>query len=220
VRQLRWTIWTDAFSRAAATLVWRRAPGDAAHGLPKSSWERSWDIGGLIASFRAALSSTSSEDDGQRSYALVWLLHLLGDVHQPLHATSRFSRALGGTDNGGNEVKIDCSPRASCLEAHELHAFWDDLLGPNNTQPATVVNAVSTLPIADEALAAIPDEKVWIEESFTLAKSDVYKSPPIGTTKDPSTITQAYKDNAERIAKERISLAGARLAKLLNDAFR
>ena len=53
-------------------------------------------------------------------------------------------------------------------------------------------------------------------ESFKIAKNDVYKSP-IGLTKEPSTITQDYKDNAERIAKQRIALAGARLAKLLND---
>jgi hypothetical protein len=172
-----------------------------------------------IAAFREMLPTTSTANEDKRSYGLVWLLHLVGDVHQPLHATSRFSKALGGTDNGGNEVKIDCSPGVSCLEATELHAFWDDLLGPNKAEPATVVSAAAELPKADESLASITDEKAWIEESFKIAKNDVYKSP-IGLTKEPSTITQAYKDNAERIAKQRIALAGARLAKLLNDAFK
>jgi hypothetical protein len=173
-----------------------------------------------IAAFREMLPSTSSANEDKRSYGLVWLLHLVGDVHQPLHATSRFSKALAGPDNGGNEVRIDCSPGVSCLEATELHAFWDDLLGPNNAQPSTVVAAAGTLPKAEETLTSIADETVWIEESFQLAKSDVYKSPPIGATKEPSTITQEYKDNGQKIAKERIALAGARLAHLVNDAFK
>jgi len=46
-----------------------------------------------IAALRKALSDPMSSDD-LKSYDLVWLLHLIGDVHQPLHATSRFVAAV------------------------------------------------------------------------------------------------------------------------------
>jgi hypothetical protein len=84
----------------------------------------------------------------------------------------------------------------------------------------TVAAGAAALPKAAEASASISDETIWISESFEIAKSDVYKSPPIRNTRDTSTITEAYKDNAERIAKQQVALAGARLARLLNVAFR
>jgi hypothetical protein len=147
-------------------------------------------------------------------------LHLVGDVHQPLHATSRFTMALGGTDNGGNGVKIDCPAHVRCLSATELHAFWDELLGPNSAKPKDVLNAAAQLPHADPSAASISDEKAWILESFQIAKSDVYKSPILGEPKGPSDITQPYEDSARTIAHQRIALAGARLANLLNAAFK
>jgi hypothetical protein len=176
-----------------------------------------------IAAFRQMLPATSTATDNIRSYDLVWLLHLVGDVHQPLHATSRFTNSLKGTDAGGNEVVIDCPAHVRCLSAKELHAFWDELLGPNETTPAKVVAASATLPSADPSKASIPDEKTWIQESFQIAKTDVYKSPPIvgePTKENESTITQDYEDNARKIAQQRIALAGVRLANLLNEAFK
>src|SRR5207244_10327555 len=41
-----------------------------------------------------------------QTYALPWLIHLLGDVHQPLHCTTRFTRDLPKGDRGGNRVKL------------------------------------------------------------------------------------------------------------------
>lgn len=49
------------------------------------------------------LGSLASDD--VRSYDLVWLLHLVGDLHQPLHATSRFSNGLDDA-RGGNDEKV------------------------------------------------------------------------------------------------------------------
>ncbi len=110
-----------------------------------------------------------------RSYDLVWLLHLVGDVHQPLHATSRFLNDK--PDNGGNEVTINCDAGGSCEGANELHAFWDDLLGPNKAHLGLVEAAADELPAADATLASIDNENKWIDESFEEAKSAVYKSP-------------------------------------------
>src|ERR1700751_318376 len=121
-----------------------------------------------IALFRRVLASTSA--DRLKSYDLTWLLHLVVDVHQPLHASTRVSSTDPNGDSGGNLVKLSC---AHC----ELHAFWDDLLGtdPNLN---TVVKAARKLPAADAALAAESDEKDWIAESFMEAQQTVY-APPV-----------------------------------------
>jgi hypothetical protein len=166
-----------------------------------------------IAAFRATLSSAASDD--VKSYDLVWLLHLVGDVHQPLHATSRFTHDLPHGDAGGNSVPIDCS---SLCSTSQLHGFWDGLFG-NGKDPQDAINSFSVLPTPDPQLAAIADEAVWIEESFAIAKASVY-APPIGVGAGPFPITQAYQTDAFKIAQARVALAGARLANLLNDALR
>jgi len=158
-----------------------------------------------IALFRHVLASDSV--DSLKSYDLSWLLHLVGDVHQPLHCSTRVSSADPLGDAGGNLVKLDC---AKC----ELHFFWDDLLG-TNSELKTVKNAARELPKANSALAKKMDENDWVAEGFEAAKHQVY-APPVEAGDGPFTITEAYKEAAKRLAKERVALAGARLANLLN----
>jgi len=159
-----------------------------------------------IVAFRAVLAS--SQPDELKSYDLVWLVHLIGDVHQPLHAVTRFTKSYPKGDAGGNLVKLDCS---KC----ELHAFWDDLLGTANGLNSTV-KAAKKLPTADVTLAAKADEKDWIAESFQAAQQTVYTTP-IAAGDGPFTLTPQYKTNAAALAKKRVALAGARLANLLNN---
>lgn len=159
-----------------------------------------------IALFRGVLASNSP--DALKSYDLSWLLHLVGDVHQPLHASTRVSAADPQGDAGGNNVKLSCT---KC----ELHFFWDDLLGTNSNLK-TVMNAARKLPKADATLAAKSDEKDWIAESFQEAQQNVYISP-IAAGDGPFTITSGYKKASTKLAKERVALAGARLANLLNN---
>jgi hypothetical protein len=168
-----------------------------------------------IATFRKTLPDTTMSDS-IRSYDLAWLLHLIGDVHQPLHATSRFNHAEPKGDAGGNRVKISCS--SSCGGANELHALWDGLLGKSDA-PADAIAAADALPAADAAQAALMDEKDWIKESFEIAKTSVYASS-VGNSDGPFALTAAYQKDSLTIAKKRVALAGARLAKLLNDSFK
>jgi S1/P1 Nuclease len=57
----------------------------------------------------------------------------------------------------------------------------------------------------------------WIQESFDAAKQTSDKSPPIGAGAGAFTVTLAYKTAARNLAEKRIALAGARLAKILNE---
>ncbi len=76
--------------------------------------------------------------------------------------------------------------------------------------------AAVNLSAADAPLAAIGDEAKWLEESFALAKSDVYVTPIKGG-KGPYALSVAYKSKAKTIAQQRVSLAGARLARLIQE---
>src|SRR5262249_292065 len=159
-----------------------------------------------ITDFRAVLASDSP--DPLKSYDLSWLLHLVGDAHQPLHCTTRISASKPDGDDGGNGVKLS-SPA-------NLHTFWDDVLG-GGSSPSTAPNAAALLANAPAGLASDLNVQHWVDESFAAAKQDAYKNPPIGPGTGQFTLTQTYKTNAKSIAQKRIALAGARLAKILND---
>jgi hypothetical protein len=189
-----------------------------------------------IAALRGFLAS--NEGDALKAYDLLWLEHLVGDIHQPLHASVRFVEDSG--DRGGNLVKIKltvpmeqkfkCPPSKST--PRELHAFWDDLPGscPADTGLKLAAAFANSLPLMLTDSSSDPQHKVsdtdpnsWAADSLALAKSDAYADPPIGNGLHPENgtsgfaITQDYYDHALTDAKDRIALAGARLAKLLNE---
>lgn len=161
-----------------------------------------------IAAFRSVLAS--NEPDAKKSYDLVWLEHLVGDIHQPLHAATRVSSADAQGDHGGNLVTL-CS--APCKQ--ELHAFWDDVLG-TSSKASSAVTVGRNLPAANATLAAKTDAADWAAESFDAAQQTVYAAP-IASGDGPFTLTAAYKTAAKKVARQRVALAGVRLANLLND---
>jgi hypothetical protein len=163
-----------------------------------------------IAALRKDLAS--DEPDALKSYDLVWLLHLTGDIHQPLHSSNRISQQAKRGDGGGNSVKIDVAP-------NDLHGYWDSLLGVGDTENFMVaVTAGQKLSAADATAAADLNEADWATESFTLAQTKVYVNPPIGAGVGPFTIgsNPTYAADSLKIAQERVALAGARLANVLN----
>jgi hypothetical protein len=164
------------------------------------------NAGTEIAILRKTLAS--NKPDTLKSYDLVWLLHLVGDVHQPLHSSTRISSADLQGDSGGNSVKLTDPSK-------ELHAFWDGLPG-DSSKPADAIVYGKTLAAADPVLAKKADAADWINESFDIAETFVY-SGPISAGDGPFTITQTYKDKAQKIAAERVALAGQRLANLINN---
>jgi hypothetical protein len=176
-----------------------------------------------IALFRAALAQPGTGDD-VKSFDLVWLLHLVGDAHQPLHCVSRYDAADPQGDRGGNAVRImGNTPPPICDDPRfcpfdppaELHAFYDQLLGAGYAVgPAEEVAA--RLPRPDPKLAALTDENIWIQEGLALAQKAVYVSP-IGLGDGPFAITAEYQRAATELARRQAALAGARLARVLND---
>jgi hypothetical protein len=164
-----------------------------------------------IIAFRAVLSSAGANE--LKSYDLVWLLHLVGDVHQPLHCTTRIESGAPDGDQGGNAVKCP-----NCIPGYgELHGFWDDVLGTTGDNPdyQSVMAAAKKLPKPIAGKARTKDADVWITEGIAYAKSTVYKAP-ILAGHGPFTLTDKYKAAAKALARQRVALAGARLGNLLN----
>ena len=163
-----------------------------------------------IAVFRSVLAYNSS--DALKSYDLVWLMHLVGDVHQPLHCAARFSQSTAQGDDGGNLVTV-CDPQCG-----RLHAFWDGLLG-TSSDPNVAIQVGQGLPQANAAQAANLDVNSWILDGLQLARSNVYRMP-VGPGAGPFNITPQYRNNARELARQRVALAGARLARILNTELR
>jgi S1/P1 Nuclease len=164
-----------------------------------------------IAVFRKTLASPEASD-ALKSYDLVWLMHLVGDVHQPLHTTSRFTRSQPNGDAGGNLVWLCQRP---CR--HELHQFWDDVPGTEKN-PMVAIRRAAHLPRPDARVAAIDDERQWIHESFLIAQNSAYIAP-IGDGPGPWRIDGPYRSIAHRVTGDRLALAGYRLARVLNELF-
>jgi hypothetical protein len=161
-----------------------------------------------IRVFGKTLSSDAG--DSIKSYDLVWLEHLVGDVHQPLHTASRFTVQQPKGDEGGNKVSLCDKP--GCRD--ELHAQWDELLGKSN-KPDDAVKYARKLPQPDSRAAGITDPQVWVNESFAIAQHQVYVSP-VGDGPGPYKLDAPYRAAARQVAQAQAALAGARLAKLLN----
>jgi hypothetical protein len=167
----------------------------------------------------AALAKSPGRSDDVRSYDLVWLLHLVGDAHQPLHAVGRFTKEIPHGDAGGNAERVI---RATG-ETVALHAYWDSLFGGYTSPDGAAFDADGRDGLAsiavNEDTAKITDPQAWIEESAELAKQYAY-APPVSFGRDTVLLTRDYETNARNIARNQAALAAARLKNLLNGALR
>jgi hypothetical protein len=167
----------------------------------------------------AALPASSGASDDIRSYDLVWMLHLVGDAHQPLHASGRFTRQIPNGDGGGNAEQV--IPATG--EVLALHAYWDSGFGGYVSPAGAVFDAEEKDGLADFKVndddAKILDPQKWIEESVEIAKQHAY-AVPVSLGKNPVLLTRDYETNARNIARSQAALAAARLANIINNALR
>ncbi|MGO7860195.1 S1/P1 nuclease [Rhizobium ruizarguesonis] len=172
-----------------------------------------------IVTLTKGLSTSSGLPDSVRSYDLVWLLHLVGDAHQPLHATALFSKALKKGDQGGNFIEV--TPANG--QTVKLHAYWDGIFGGYSTPYGAIkdglLDKTIKLPEPDPARAAISDPAVWLQEGRQKAIDSVYVSP-VGFDKGPYELDRSYETNARKVAREQAAVAAARLANLITEALK
>jgi hypothetical protein len=171
----------------------------------------------------------TGEAHGAKAYDLGWLLHLVGDLHQPLHAVTGVSVIYPHGDTGGNDITLSGETHGE----HELHAFWDDILGktahldrtthhPRLDKDIITANQI-VASVQGVSLTADPDSvdpTVWASESYQVAQQDVYdfeSQAMHGDRKDTlvAKLDSTYGDTATRDAQMRIRVAGHRLAVVL-----
>ena len=168
----------------------------------------------------AAVLKDRTKSDAQRAEALRFLIHLVADIHQPLHAVARETDALPGGDRGGNLFAI-LPPDGGDRGPKNLHALWDDGAGLLQSYPrdqarivalAEARSLMATLPRSSFRKASESNPDKWVEESAGLARKQVYRLPP-------NTVpSKDYIERSRSLAAQRLSLAGYRLADLLNKA--
>ena len=81
-----------------------------------------------------AAAQLRSNDPATKPIALCWLLHLIGDIHQPNHAITLYSEAFPQGDRGGNLSLI----RIENGESVKMHLYWDGLMGQFASWPDIV----------------------------------------------------------------------------------
>jgi len=163
-----------------------------------------------IKAFTRAIASHESTD--RESSDMIWLMHMVGDVHQPLHNATRFTKDSPNGDAGGNLVAVTATACAG-NSATELHALWDSAIGTSE-DPQMVMKVAAALPPQTVA-ASDQDVDVWIAESVKLAQTKAYVAP-VGDGKGPFTLDQTYCDQVREVGGQRVAQAGMRLANLLN----
>jgi hypothetical protein len=189
-----------------------------------------------------AILRSADSDPQKRADALRFLIHFVGDLHQPLHATTN-------NDQGGNCVPVaffDAPPQLGNPQtesyAPNLHGVWDTNILEKATTGKTVDQVATDL---DQSFrkkialwqkgAAVVD--AWARESYQLAEKRAYgKLPvpvpveapqPVKSCTDSNHISarmlaldehldEPYQNMAVPIIRERLAQAGARLALLLN----
>lgn len=169
----------------------------------------------------------TSTDQNARAQALRFIIHFVGDIHQPLHCATRVDSAHPHGDQGGNKVTIKITGKNGMLQSIDLHKYWDDGIetfpkgGPPpqfvppslDRIPPVAALATKANPVSDPALKLGDPFNflLWAGESFSLARDVTYNGMTNGA--QPSA---AYRSKALKVARQRVAWAGYRLAALLN----
>lgn len=163
-----------------------------------------------IARFRADVTDCS-KSLAERGDALKFLIHFVGDVHQPLHAETRF--ATDGTDDqGGNKVIVTFFDQPNM----KLHALWDTGLIMHTVYNwGAYVTRLQTGWLNGRDVSALDGGTPidWAVEShrYVALAYDIPANSMIG---------QAYYDRALPVVDRQLAVAAIRLARLLKDTLR
>ncbi len=191
-------------------------------------------LAGIAKSSRAVRHLTKNFDARTQSKMLSFLLHLVGDIHQPMHCETLFDDNFKEPDGdrGGNNAWV--KPPGG--HAIKLHAFWDQLFGPGPAPfrpvPTTLLLAASRK--AQEIAAKFPRTALpelthhttpesWSLESRALAISDGWRRHTITyglTEATAGELPADYEEKAHAVADRQIALAGHRLADQLHEALK
>jgi S1/P1 Nuclease len=148
----------------------------------------------------------------ERIVALKFVLHFVGDLHQPLHASD-------DQDQGGNCVRLALSDARTT----NLHSYWDTgLVVAMGSDPVMLAQTLrARITPTQKAAWEKGDAKSWALESYAIAKSTAYwPGAPAGCARDaaPAALPAGYDAAAQTAIALQLEKAGVRLARVLNQA--
>ena len=156
----------------------------------------------------------------QRAASLSWLIHLVGDLHQPLHGATLISAGFPAPDGdrGGNKFLIvQNAEQKKHKQTTKLHSFWDGRLGadqvPDPVQAvldAKMLKATHARSSLSE-LSAGDDVTLWSFESRDEAVKDVYRFKNTMLVRK-AVLPFGYVTASHVVARRRLALAGYRLS--------
>jgi hypothetical protein len=190
--------WADEI-RSRETAPWHYVnppPGNCSYERARDCEDGQCAVDALIA--QVAILQSRDKDE-QRLIALKWVVHLVGDVHQPLHAGFK-------GDKGGNLYQLQAFGRGT-----NLHSLWDGVLIRNRVGGVDALRAATMTP--GIAPAALPQAEAWAVESCKIVVTPGFY--PDGRFIDP-----AYVDRWDPVLVARLKVAAQRLAATLNGALR
>jgi hypothetical protein len=152
-----------------------------------------------LKQFAAQVTSPTSSVQ-EKQLALKFIVHIIGDLHQPLHVGN-------GTDRGGNDVKLEFF-----WEDSNLHRVWDSGLIDRQKLSYTEWTQRLQVKISPEQAKAwmVADPHVWIAESTKIRP---------GLYPDKDKLSWDYQYQVLPIVKQRLQMGGVRIAAYLNSLF-
>jgi len=202
--------------------------------LPPPDYDDAGEPGHVLTALKRSVTLLRAGDmsDECKAVALCWLLHLAGDLHQPLHASTLVSSQFPDGDLGGNLFLVATHKDGPAVK---LHFYWDaQLFGP--------AAAYKDIEAKSEELRRAPELqrdqlgelrastfKAWADESFDLARKVAYRDGRLrgARAKDKADLKDIkapllpddYAAVAAQVAARRMALAGYRIADQLRVVF-
>lgn len=177
-----------------------------------------------MVEFDGVIRSPRSSD-AEKAIAIAWLMHMGGDIHQPLHTSARVTESEPRGDQGGNLFQL--TPAGTRREDQlNLHWFWDSIVDRNSPIGAGMCEREHIEATAKRMMKKHPFSSVqnslalrnyagWQKESFAYNNTDVF-SADLTRNQMPSA---RYRRNAFRLAERQLAIAGYRLGETLNAVF-
>ena len=148
----------------------------------------------------------------ERVMALAFVVHLVGDLHQPLHVADR-------NDLGGNRQSVFYG-----IIPRNLHLAWDGDLAERgiSTPPANAAGILSEFGAGDRAAMREGTPTDWARESWAVGRELAYGSlladPCAAAGEDRPVISEATTQRLIPVIRRQVARGGLRLARMLDEA--
>ncbi|OFY18980.1 MAG: hypothetical protein A2W98_12110 [Bacteroidetes bacterium GWF2_33_38] len=151
-----------------------------------------------------------------RAIYLAWLIHLVGDVHQPMHCASLFNDTYTDGDKGGNRIYFKYGKSTI-----NLHSLWDNVLGKSKQYKGVVeyANEISEKNTSNN-LQFENNPRKWSIESFELAIKEGHLDGNLKGSDSKETdilIPEKYAENMKNVSEKQIYISAIRLAHTIEE---